>query len=73
MSEYICGRWAVEEALRQEKSRVSKVFLSAKLKGPVADEIENLSRQRGVSVVRIPENELDRRYQGQTHRGSPPR
>lgn len=69
MSEFICGRWAVEEALRREKTRVTKVFLSERLKGPVADAIERLAREKGVPLHRAHENDLERRSQGAVHQG----
>lgn len=69
MSEFICGRWAVEEALRQEKTRVLKVFLSLKLKGPVADVVERLAREKRIQVQRVHENELERRSDGAVHQG----
>jgi 23S rRNA (guanosine2251-2'-O)-methyltransferase len=59
----------VEEALRREKTRVSKVFLSSRLKGPVAGEIEALARKKGIPVQRMHEEDLERRSQGAAHQG----
>lgn len=69
MSDYICGRWAIQEALQQEATRVSKVFLSSKLRGPSVDEIEKLAKEKGIVVQKTHDRDLDRRAAGGVHQG----
>jgi 23S rRNA (guanosine2251-2'-O)-methyltransferase len=67
VSNYICGRNPVLEALK-EKKEVAKIWLQQGTRGELEKEIRRLGRERNIPVSYVPKIKLDKMVRG-NHQG----
>ncbi len=64
----IAGRNSVREALRSGR-RVREVLMARSGKGQILEEIENLAREKGITVKKVKREELERLASSENHQG----